>query len=118
MSRNEKANALIELEEGEEPTQSTIPNVQNVSHIGLVPDVFEVEEDEEPPYKKARLSPDSEAVPEWIKTLTNAEKIYNEKTEPRKRKVSLGRRRRALINQFVESNNKYISQQAAGAAEF
>jgi hypothetical protein len=88
MSSNDKANALMEIKlKGEEP--ETTP----VTHISLVdPTVFEVEE---PLYKKRRLSPDSK---------TKAENIT---TEPRK-KISISRKRRTLINQFVENNNKYI----------
>ena len=81
MSSNDKANALmkIELEEGEEP--ETTP----VTHIGLVdPAVFEVEEEEEPPYKRLKCQ---SPVPSWISSLlTGAEKLYQAKIESSKEK--------------------------------
>ena len=80
MSSNDKANALMEIElKGEEP--ETTP----VTHISLVdPAVFEVEEEEEPPYKRLRCQ---SPVPGWISSLlTNAEKLYKAKIESRKEK--------------------------------
>jgi hypothetical protein len=69
----------IELEEGEEP--ETTP----VTHIGLVdPAVFEVEEEEEPQYKRLRCQ---SPVPGWISSLlSSAENLYNAKIESRKEK--------------------------------
>ena len=109
MSSNDKANDLmdIELEEGEEP-ETTPP----VTHIGLDPAVLEVEEEEEPPYKRLRCQ---SPVPVWITSLlSSAENLYNCKMETRKEKelrarkeiADARRKRDAQLSQIAKNTKK------------
>ena len=105
MSSNDKANALmeIELEEGEEP--ETTP----VTHISLVdPAVFEVEEEEEPQYKRHRCQ---SPVPSWITSLlTRAENLYNAKIESRKEKELRARKELAAARKKRDEQLSQISK--------
>ena len=76
MSSNDKVR--IELEEGEEREFSP-----PVTPIVLTDPVFEVEEDEEPPYKKRRMLP---PVPQWIKDFLISTDYYEPKSKDKRSK--------------------------------
>jgi hypothetical protein len=117
MSSNDKANALmkLELEEGEEPElfqsnpefNGEKPDSTLVTRTVLDVPVYEVEEEEEPPYKKRCCQ---SPVPAWITDLlNNAENLYNTKKETTKEKEANIRKEIANARRKRDENLRVIA---------